>query len=247
MKISLQNNLIVSNRAEGVRTQLNTDDSGYLDLVYSNNTIASNGGAGISYSGTLPSFNAALRLIQNNIVVWNGQGLLTGAISNATNFVIRSNDVFGNGQDWANHPNVFGSRGQGHAANLPADVYSNISVDPLFVTQSDYLLSSASPAVNAGTKQDAPAFDIHGQRRGAKPDLGCDEVLVPPVIAPFVLLPDRLWRLIVEGEAGHVYRMESSSDLNVWITLGSAPNQNGTVEYTVPEDSSHRFFRVRLE
>ncbi|KUK13082.1 MAG: Parallel beta-helix repeat, partial [bacterium 42_11] len=56
----------------------------------------------------------------------------------------------------------------------------NIYGDPLFVnpawgTEGDYHLQAGSPAINAGTTQDAPTVDLENKPRDAQPDIGAYE------------------------------------------------------------------------
>ncbi len=61
----------------------------------------------------------------------------------------------------------------------------NLSVDPLFVSMTDFHLQNGSPAINAGTASGAPATDFDGDARpqGGGFDMGYDEFfLTCPVV-----------------------------------------------------------------
>ncbi len=53
----------------------------------------------------------------------------------------------------------------------------NINSNPLFVNApaGDYHLTTASPAIDAGTTIGAPGYDLYGAPRDAQPDLGAVE------------------------------------------------------------------------
>ncbi|MEI8254347.1 MAG: putative metal-binding motif-containing protein, partial [Deltaproteobacteria bacterium] len=66
--------------------------------------------------------------------------------------------------------------------NTLADITSvggNLSLDPIFVSSSDYHLQGTSPLIDQGTAAGAPIFDYDGQLRPTRPrfDIGFDEVV----------------------------------------------------------------------
>src|ERR1019366_6120833 len=101
------------------------------------------------------------------------------------------NDVVNNpGGNWVNYPAEFGSQTTVNHNGTAADVYQNISADPLFVAADVFHLQARSPCVNAGDSTNAPATDFEGQPRGSFPDIGYDEVLIPPLLLSPVVLSD---------------------------------------------------------
>jgi len=70
------------------------------------------------------------------------------------------------------------------AANIGTLGIGNRYGDPLFVApawgrEGNYRLRAGSPAIDAGTTEGAPAEDIVGSRRDARPDIGAYEYWVP--------------------------------------------------------------------
>lgn len=55
------------------------------------------------------------------------------------------------------------------------DIFYNITMNPLFFSDSDYHLSDTSPCIGAGTAEYAPNVDIEGNLRGYPPDMGAYE------------------------------------------------------------------------
>ncbi len=100
----------------------------YVNLMVTNNTIASNSDDGIRYSGSYGSVN-----IQGNIIVFNGGNGVYLSSSTENNSY---NNIYGNS------PNYYSaSAGTG-----------DISLNPLFynMDESNYVLQSSSPSIDTG-------------------------------------------------------------------------------------------------
>jgi len=160
----ISNNLIVWNSGYG----LYLDGYGSMSfevVTAENNTIADNGGNGVSF------WNAGAVVLRNNIIAYNdGYGVGSTAYYAPT---VYSCDVYGN-YDGQYHVDVGDQTGTA----------GNISAAPVFVSYltDDYRISSTSPCRNTGTNS---AFvlptDIRGLTRvvGGTIDMGCYEWQTP--------------------------------------------------------------------
>jgi parallel beta-helix repeat protein len=142
-----------------------------------NNTIAGNSGFGSAVFAD--GFDGTAQVV-NNILVGSGSQtvLFCGSFNNVIPPIVAFNDVLNTGS---------GSRYGGICPDQTG-VNGNISADPLFVNPvSDFHLRPGSPAIDAGTNNDAPAVDIEGTPRPLNGvDMGAYEFRVldttPPVI-----------------------------------------------------------------
>ena len=167
--VMLERNLIVENMSNGI----DGESSGNSMLTLSNNTIVYNGKDGY-YDNTT---SGGLRLFKNNIIVNNGRyGIGSRHIVVKTILYNNTwNNFLGNYHEWETASNIFFS---------PSPGTGELSVDPKFVSLSDYHLQSGSPMINAG---DPSTFDPDGSRAdmGAYPFVGVAVVTdtTPPVIS----------------------------------------------------------------
>jgi hypothetical protein len=67
--------------------------------------------------------------------------------------------------------------------NQPGDQVG-MSLDPLFISNSDYRPAPGSPLIDAGLPGNAPADDITGQLRDGHPDIGAYEAILTSVGEP---------------------------------------------------------------
>ena len=58
---------------------------------------------------------------------------------------------------------------------------NSISIDPTFVSATDFHIQTGSPAINAGTMVAGVTVDFDGQTRDAMPDIGADEIIAAAV------------------------------------------------------------------
>jgi parallel beta-helix repeat protein len=165
---SINNNLIYGNNSHGIYMNAQNYSDTYIHhnlIAYNNgdgiyrsnhngnpviefNTIASNNGDGFenNRSGSTINFNS--NIVVNN----NGYGVRT----NQPIQIFEYNDIYSNGtgevSNSANLPVNGWSFVSFNALNDSADIYLNISEDPLFVYNDslDYHLTSASPCINTG-------------------------------------------------------------------------------------------------
>jgi Mg-chelatase subunit ChlD/nitrous oxidase accessory protein NosD len=124
-----------------------------------NNTFVSDGndqqGIYIGNAATDPE-------IRNNIITgYAAAGIHVVAGTTSPVPVMEYNDVFANGIDYKTYPDQTGTNG-------------NTSVDPLFVSASDFHLQAGSPAIDAG---DPSILDSDG----TVADMGAFESIAPPV------------------------------------------------------------------
>jgi hypothetical protein len=69
----------------------------------------------------------------------------------------------------------------------------------------------------------------------------------PPRFDLISLLPDQRVDLLLSGQAGSSYLLESSSNLLNWSTLATLTNTNGTFEFIDdPATNAQRLYRARL-
>ncbi len=231
----IENNLIVSNRAEGIWLK----EDVYATIV--NNTIAGNLGSGIYHNLRVSPTPVA----ENNVIIGNTAGIVSDNVITNTP-TVWYNDVFGNpGGDWVNYPAEFGNLDTANRNGMPADVYQNISADPLFTVGGDFRLLAGSPCVNAGNSTNAPTSDFEGQWREI-PDIGWDEFPLPPRLLPPVVLPDGQVRLTVVGQPGEVLTLLAAPDLTHWVELGDYTNLTGVLVVTnlPPVGAAAYFYRL---
>jgi hypothetical protein len=162
----IENNLIYANAGAGILSDAKHEEA---ELLVVNNTIAGNADDGVVFHRS-----AAQVRLTNNIIAENaGYGLVCAGdpVTQAAN-----NDL------WAN---VEGDR-VGCLIG-PTD----ISADPRFVDRAaaDFHLTFASPCIDAGTSDGAPATDIEGIARpqGEGVDIGAHELWYQRIYLPLTL------------------------------------------------------------
>jgi len=101
------------------------------------------------------------QVYRNNLIVGNQIGLEVDFGVESFNPTWENNLLFNNGTDYQNIADQTGQNG-------------NISADPLLVDfdNSDYHLQAGSPAIGAGSTQDAPDVDFDCVLRGPSIDIG---------------------------------------------------------------------------
>ncbi|MCA9074874.1 MAG: FG-GAP repeat protein [Planctomycetaceae bacterium] len=169
----IYNNLIANNTGRGI--ELEVSGTGNVTPRLVNNTIIGNGGAGLFHEAVLRPLNG--QGILNNIIAGNGTGIEADGAHTPTVGVVGFNNVFDNaGGNWINYPVSFGDLTGTGPTGLPADAENNVSVDPQFVSASNYHLQGISPMINAGNSTNSliPATDFDGDTR-KNPDIGFDE------------------------------------------------------------------------
>jgi parallel beta-helix repeat protein len=162
----IENNVIYANAGAGLLSDAKHEET---DLFVVNNTIVGNAGDGVVFHRS-----AAQVRLANNIISENaGYGLVcTGdPVTQAAN-----NDL------WAN--------ADGEYVGCPEGT-DDISADPTFVNRAaaDFHLAFASPCIDAGTGEGAPATDIEGIARsqGEGVDIGAHELWYQYIYLPLAL------------------------------------------------------------
>jgi fibronectin-binding autotransporter adhesin len=107
-------------------------------------------------------------------------------------------------------------------------------------------LTSESPAIDAGAGNQET--DQRGAYRpgGAAPDIGAFEFYPSPEV---LLTTDGKVQLHFGGSSGREYRIEASTDLRTWSTIGRAvAAPDGIIEFLDADApfNSHRFYRTAL-
>jgi hypothetical protein len=168
--VTVTNNVIVGNQYGGVRIS-----NGLVSVL--NNTIAQNGRCGLDAFTWPPASALPFTVtVTNNIIVGHTEcGVLAW---NMMNPIIDYNDVWGNANNYCDR------------ANPPSGSH-NISADPQFANpgSGDYHICFGSPAMNAGTNADAPAYDKDGVPRPqmSRADMGAYELRGYQVFLPLML------------------------------------------------------------
>lgn len=184
-------NVISSNRASGPAAGIQVSGGASNDIV---NTIV----LGPSDGDGILLFGANSPIVRNNTIVNALQGI---SAINTVNADVRNNIVY------SDPPQTSGFGGINFSGSTTTTVYNNlvfgytvpynnaisvngVSADPLFVNAAggDFDLTAASPAIDAGTNDNAPAVDYEGDKRprdgnadGIRiTDIGVDEFL--PVV-----------------------------------------------------------------
>ncbi|HMJ00421.1 MAG TPA: right-handed parallel beta-helix repeat-containing protein [Gaiellaceae bacterium] len=157
----ISNNLVVGNRALGLKIEPEAND-----VTVTQNTVVGNGTSGITVGGE-ENWSSNDTLVVNNIVVgnaaWGIRSYWEQSIGSG-NRALR-NLVFANGAG------AFWFPGGG------MDEQESIRANPRFVAPGDYRLRAGSPAVNRAIRAFSMRFDFDGRRRpsGSAPDLGAFE------------------------------------------------------------------------
>ena len=160
----VHDNARVGNRGPGIGIYGGSGDWVYNNLVWGNN------GGIVAYYG-----ESEARIIANTVY----DNARYGILSDAPNSTIRNNIVVQNGGQIDDR-----SSGSTVSDNLCSSGGPGCSVvgDPMFVDPGggDFHLADGSPAIDAGSSQDAPATDFEGDPRpqGAAVDIGADEYRV---------------------------------------------------------------------
>jgi hypothetical protein len=232
------NNLVFSNRSEGFWFKGEN-----VEPILVNNTVAFNAGAGLRHDAGHTSSEIVVR---NNIIVGNAKGIVASLPYSPTPGEIGFNDVYGNGnQNWENYPPNYGTLDRTNANGTIADLYQNISIDPLFRGASDLHVLAASACVNAGSTNLAPELDRDNLMRFQPVDIGCYEAQPRFQFRPPLLRPDGLVGIAVDVEAARTFSVDRSETLTNWSLFSRITNITGVVEFAVPTNSRQAFFRAR--
>lgn len=164
---TVRNNMFV-NLTESAFTMLPAPVQGASVPVFVNNTVV-NSGNGVTF---VDPFDVQ---VTNNIFYGNGTAVQKPEPPLG---VVYFNDFFGNEIDCIGCPVSFGDTILLNANGDPSDIGSNIFMDPLLVSESDPHLTTGSPAINAGTSDNAPDTDIDSNPRPQEflVEIGADEV-----------------------------------------------------------------------
>jgi hypothetical protein len=104
--------------------------------------------------------------------------------------------------------------------------------------------------VTAGTNRMEWRYVKDGSFSAGEDAVFIDNVFVPlnpisgtntAITVSIAWLPNRQAQITVQGQPNQVYTLESSSDLVLWLPLGSKASTTGTVQFTDPLAGSVRF------
>jgi len=164
----IHNNFFYNQEDSALKTLSGSHVSSSAYPVFINNTIVnSNRGVWIQHT----KHNA---VIKNNIF----SGLMTaveriGTLSSDVYY----NCFFNNTTNFVGYPSAYGDIVITNVNGTPCDVGQNIFVDPFLLSDDDAHLTKNSPAIDAGTDLNSPAYDIDHESRpiGSRFDIGADE------------------------------------------------------------------------
>jgi len=161
-----------------------------------------------------PNGNCNGLYIRNNIVVGFRDAWLRGSngATNITNATVTHNDAFGNGSNVPSWP-------AGNPANY---IYNNnLSVNPQFVSSTDFHLLPTSPLIDIG-------IYVGTAYNGTGPDRGYTEFGAPPL--PVKLIDFNVkenngknllhWTTATEANSDH-FNIQRSTDAQSYETIGS--------------------------
>jgi len=192
-----------------------TDDPQINNMqIYNNTVIAKAGDApfiGLDFS-SMPNGNGDGLYIRNNIVNGFNGAWLQGSNGNTriTNATVTNNDAFGNGSNSPSWP----------AGNPTNYIYnSNLSVNPVFVSATNFNLQSTSPVIDKGVNVGI-AFS------GIAPDGGYAEynLVLPVKLISFTATENNgknllQWTTATESNSDHFSIERSSNGIN-YETIG---------------------------
>lgn len=179
----IMNNVSIINN-KGYGTSFSLGGGMYItnsNPVMTNVLIASNylykpsgsptgGGIYVGGTSTLNIMNSTIADNYASTASINGSGIYNSATVNLTNTILwneqgSSSEIAGSGTTNATYSDIRGGlTGTG-----------NIDLLPNFFSASNYDLLASSPCIDAGTTAGAPADDIEGTLRDARPDIGAYE------------------------------------------------------------------------
>jgi hypothetical protein len=243
---SIRNNLIVSNEGSGVLVRGPLSAENLPSIM--GNTIAHNLGTGVYYDGAFRAFRGFGQL-RNNVVVSNAMGIRMYSLGTPADVAIGFNDVFGHGpNNWVNYPPEFGVLSTNNLTGQPADIYQNISRDPLFAGPCDFHLRPGSPCINAGTTSGAPADDYDGQPRVGPPDIGAFEVVPEVRLQALAPVTNNTVRMTITGQPGLTYGIEATARFTNWTEVTTLFSTNATMPCEAPAatNGAWQFYRARV-
>jgi Right handed beta helix region/Bacterial Ig domain len=164
------NNVVYNTAGWGIQIGSHTTTSG---SVVANNTVIDTANGGIDAEPDVPNLT-----IVNNIV------LHTGLYISACGIRVTHNATSAQPSDVIDNNLVYDNAGGGLCLGSASSANNITNVNPssgtLFVNyqtngSGDYHLKAGSPAINAGTPNDAPNTDLDGNPRTGVPDIGAYE------------------------------------------------------------------------
>jgi hypothetical protein len=157
----ISNNLVVGNRALGLKIEPEAND-----VTVTQNTVVRNGTSGIVVGGE-ESWSSNDNLVVNNVVAFNAEWGIRSYWEQSIGSANRAvrNLVF------SNRAGAFWFPGGGMVEQ------QSIAANPRFVAPGNYRLRARSPAINRAIPTFSMRFDLAGHRRpsGSAPDLGAFE------------------------------------------------------------------------
>lgn len=197
-----------------------TDDPQIMGMdIYNNTIVAKSGDApwiGIDFTSMGAATASGTNInIRNNIVNNFQDAWLKGTAGNThlTGVVVTHNDAFGNGS--GNTPSWPGGNPASYTYN------NNISVNPMFISATDFRLQATSPLIDIGVNVGLPYT-------GVAPDRGYYEFgagTLPIKLLDFNAKESGgknllLWTTATESNSDH-FSIERSSDAQVYETIGN--------------------------
>ncbi len=178
-------------------------------------------------------------IVVNNTIVRNRTGIYVAAGIETFRQTYRNNIVFGNatgvevvdgrpGTDPTFDHNLVAANGVNYVGIADqTGINGNLSADPLFrnYAASDYHLQPGSPAIDAGSVQDAPTVDFDGApRQDGSVDIGAFEAGAPP---PSDLPGTGACTTTLSGKLRTVFATTGTTCLEGATVIGSVVVQSG--------------------
>lgn len=183
----VSNNVVMlsgRNNREGIVLDVGTGFRPTQGVVHSNTVVAQSMAEGVALLRLVNSGGMdGSGVIRNNVMACLGSGSNRKAIleegdgSEADPGVLQNNDLWGCDVLYDNGGNTLNDIREVNALRDIGRVGGNVSVDPRFLSSTDFHLSPMSPLIGAGIAEGAPPFDFDGDLRPGRRgwDIGYDQ------------------------------------------------------------------------
>jgi hypothetical protein len=187
----------------------------YSNISFVNNTIHA-GTSGKPNSGLRFTFQGPVSnlTVKNNIIVGFASYGMYVANSNITTLSVENNNFYGNN---SNTPFYTGSNVTGKTER------NNKSLNPSFLSSSDFRLQPSSPVIGAGTANGL-ATDFEGKAWNNPPSMGAFEYGSKPAVATSSSQVPECQKCVIESSSPAVIQM----NFNVELT-GTAPEPSAFI------------------
>ncbi len=242
--LSLEN-VILSNNSGHVLYLTGGNNTTLINVNISDNIVFKNILGDVSGGGI--NIRNADNVTIKNCIISNNKGNygLNNIYTSGQLEIINSNFWNNEGGNLLNTGDFVGKNVTINANGDSCDAYYNIQLNPRFIDakKGNYHLLDNSPCIGAGTPENAPEYDIEGNKRGTTPDMGTYENVLdapvpsyPPSITT-TSLPDAT-EGINYSEKISVVNMDDGESLEFellefpeWISINESGVLSGLPEY----------------